>query len=111
MKSQKTSCLGLQKPETFFHLSQQVCFRLQTVIDQDKLVINIHVDLILSDDENTVSSVTSLPPLGKSDHIVIEFVYWCYCTIESRSVSKYLYNRGDYMSMTRELLNTDWEVL
>jgi len=69
------------------------------------------LDLILSDDENTVSSVTSLPPLGKSDHIVIEFVYWCYCTIESRSVSKYLYNRGDYTSLTRELLNTDWEVL
>jgi len=53
----------------------------------------------------------SLLPLGKSDHIVIEFIYWCYYTIESRSVSKYLYNRGDYMSMTRELLNTDWEVL
>ena len=30
------------------------------------------LDLILTDDENTVSTVTSLPPL---DHIVIEFDY------------------------------------
>ena len=60
-----------------------------------------------------MSSVTSLPPLGKSDHIMIEFVNWCYCTIdhESRGVSKYLYNRGDHMSMATELMNTDWEVL
>ena len=69
------------------------------------------LDLILTNDENTVSSMTSLSPLGKSDHIVIEFVFLCYCTVECHSVSKYLYNRGDYVSMTRDLLNTNWEVL
>ena len=31
--------------------------------------------------------------------------------MECHSVSKYLYDRGDYVSMTRDLLNTDWEVL
>jgi len=69
------------------------------------------LDLVLTDDENTVSTVTSLPPLGKSDHIVIEFDYLSYCTIECHNVSKYLYSRRDYTSITRHLLNINWKVL
>jgi len=69
------------------------------------------LDLILTDDENTVSNITSLLPLGKSDHIVIEFDFLCYCTIECHKISKYLYNRGDYASITSQLLNTNWDVL
>ena len=68
-------------------------------------------DIILTDDENIVSNITSLPSLGKSDHIVIEFDFLCYCTIDFHKVSKYLYNRGNYTSITSQLLNTNWEVL
>jgi len=68
------------------------------------------LDLILTDDENTVSYIISLPPLGKSDHIVIEFDFLC---IECHKISKYLYNRRDYASITSysQLLNTNWDVL
>ena len=65
--------------------------------------------LVLTNDEHTVSNIMSLPLLGKSDHIVIEFVYLCYCTVQRCNVPRYLYWNGDYESMKHELLNTNWE--
>ena len=69
------------------------------------------LDLILSIDQYAVLNVTSLPPLGKSDHIVISFEFLCYHSVECINVPKYLYGRGDYESMTHELLNVDWAYL
>jgi len=48
-----------------------------------------------------ISEITSKPPLGKSDHIVIE-----YYTAQQHNVSQYLCNHGDYESMKHD---TDWE--
>ena len=69
------------------------------------------LDLILSIDQYAVSNVTSLPPLGKSDHIVISFEFLCYHSVECINVPKYLYGRGDYESLTHELMNVDWAYL
>ena len=69
------------------------------------------LDLILSTDQYDVSDLNSLPPLGKSDHIVISFEFLCYHSIERVNVPKYLYGHGDYESITRELLDTTWEQL
>jgi len=69
------------------------------------------LDLMLTDDENTVSNTTSLRPHRKSDHIVIEFDFLCYCIIKCHKISKCLYKRGDYTSITSQLLNTNWDVL
>ena len=49
------------------------------------------LDLILSIDQYAVSNVTSLPPLGKSDHIVISFEFLCYHSVECINVPKYLF--------------------
>ena len=65
------------------------------------------LDLILSTDQYDVSDLNSLPPLGKSDHIVISFEFLCYHSIERVNVPKYLYGHGDYESITRELLDTN----
>jgi len=76
------------------------------------------LDLILSTDQNMVSDPTSLPPLGKCDHVVISFEVLCYYSVESFNVPKYLYGCGDYISMTQELLgynylkvNVSWVLL
>ena len=58
-----------------------------------------------------MTDLTSLPPLGKSDHVVISFEFLCYHSIECVNVLKYLYGRGDYRSMTHELLDTNWAQL
>ena len=62
------------------------------------------LNLTLSIDQHAraVSNVTSLPPLGKSDHIVISFEFLCYHFFDCINVPKYLYGRGDYESMTHE---------
>ena len=49
------------------------------------------LDLILSIDQYAVSNVTSLSPLGKSDHIVISFEFLCYHSVECINVPKYLF--------------------
>ena len=83
--------------------------RFQLDIETTKYLLYL-ILYYVSDNENTVSSVTSLPPLGKSDHIVISLFIGV--TVQLNPVVyPNIYNHGDYMSMTRELLNTDWEVL
>ena len=67
------------------------------------------LDLVLTNNEHMIPEITSQPPLGKSDHIVIEFEYLCYYTAQQHNVSQYLYDHGDYESMKHELLSTDWE--
>ena len=62
----------------------------------------------MSIDQSAVSNVTSLPPLGNGDHIVISFEFLCYHSIDCINVPKYLYGHGDSESKTHELLNIDW---
>ena len=64
-------------------------------------------DLIFSSEANSVTSVTHLSSLGKSDHEAIQ------CKINIKPVTRkntkatYCYDRGDYEKM-RNMLNIDW---
>ena len=69
------------------------------------------LDLVLTNDESFISEITSLPPLGKSDHVTISFDFQCYLKINGSRNYKYNYGRGDYQSMTSELLNINWTIL
>ena len=88
-------------------ITQHVTFPTRYRNDQTPSIL----DLILSTDKHEVTDLTSLPPLGKSDHVVISFEFLCYHSIECVNVPKYLYGRGDYRSMTHELLDTNWAQL
>ena len=68
------------------------------------------LDLVFTNDENFISEITSLPPLGKSDHITISFDFQCYLKLNCRNY-KYNYGCGDYQSITSELLNINWTIL
>ena len=69
------------------------------------------LDLVFTNDEYFISEITSLPPLGKSDHVTISFDFQCYFNITGCRNYKYIYGRGDYQSMTSELLNINWTTL
>ena len=69
------------------------------------------LDLVLTNDENFISGITSFPPLGKSDHVTISFEFQCYFNIAGCRNYKYNYGQGDYQSMTSELLNINWTTL
>ncbi|XP_065895972.1 uncharacterized protein [Dysidea avara] len=85
-------------------ITQHVTFPTRYRNDQTPSIL----DLILSTYQHEVTDLTSLPPLGKSDHVVISFEFLCYHSIECVNVPKYLYGRGDYRFMSHELLDTNW---
>ena len=63
-------------------ITQHVTFPTRYRNDQTPSVL----DLILSTDQREVTDLTSLPPLGKSDHVVISFEFLCYHSIECVNV-------------------------
>ena len=55
------------------------------------------IDLIFTED-NQISYLTYMPPLGKSDHAVLLFEFVCEFDELERSI-KYQYHKADYISM------------
>lgn len=66
------------------------------------------IDLVFTSEEEFISDITINPPLGKSDHSVIELI----CKIsEETSVTKktrFKYDKGDYEKL-KEMLDLNWE--
>ncbi len=66
------------------------------------------LDLVMTNEQDMVSDVQHLAPLGNSDHCVLSFKFTCYTEhIETRT-KKYVYHRGDYRAMRRDL-TLDWD--
>ena len=66
------------------------------------------LDLVLSDEEYSVSQLAFSDPMGKSDHCVIEFDYLCYTVVEEPHYAKYFYKLGNYLDFVAELLEVQW---
>lgn len=70
------------------------------------------LDLVLSNNDNDVSDVKCLPPLGKSDHVFILFQYMVrHPSIPCINTPKDNLNywKGDYERLNNEFDLTDWE--
>ena len=73
-------------------------------------------DVILTDDDMLISNLTLSPPIGHSDHSVIEFVLAinrCGSTITTTTCSKqntrgHKWHLTDFESMSMHLLSIDW---
>ena len=66
------------------------------------------IDLVFTNEENMVSSMKYLSPLGSSDHSVLTFNFHCY--LESScpaNNSKFSYNNGNYSEIKKDL-QLDW---
>ena len=72
------------------------------------------LDLVLSSSPNSVSSVTTLPPLGKSDHCVLHCIFdfspstHQVCT---RLRRLWAYGEADFADVNRCLLAADWSLV
>lgn len=66
------------------------------------------LDLILSNEEGMVEDIVINSPLGKSDHSMIEFKYNANTYPNATSRKIFLYDKGDYKNMRRELTQ-DWK--
>ena len=69
------------------------------------------MDLILTNDENNVGLILTPDPLGKSDHILMEFNYICSVSLVETVSVKYQYEFGNYQEFCAELESTSWNDL
>lgn len=65
------------------------------------------IDLILTHEQNQVSDLQYLSPLGKSDHSILVFTFDCYTQRKPNS-KRYSYETGDYTKMKQHLNDGEW---
>ena len=65
------------------------------------------IDLIFTGENNQITGLRYLSPLGKSDHSVLSFHFTCYAERKSSS-KRHIYNEGDFMAMKNYLAAQDW---
>jgi hypothetical protein len=68
------------------------------------------IDLLFSKEEGMVDNIDISPPLGKSDHSLILFVFNIYVENQNTSKIRYKYDKADFESM-RDILNIDWRTI
>ena len=75
------------------------------------------LDLIFSDDDQIICSTNCCPPLGSSDHCLIEFQFVTSCksvlnsTSDAHGVPKYNWYKGDYIAIEHYLQNIKWDTI
>jgi hypothetical protein len=71
------------------------------------------LDLVLTNNENIVNEITHLPPLGKSDHDILQISLHPDILSTSKQIAKpkLLLNKGRYNELRRDLGTTDWNHL
>ncbi|XP_076037549.1 uncharacterized protein LOC143022998 [Oratosquilla oratoria] len=60
------------------------------------------LDLVLTNEEDMINSVTTLSPLGKSDHSLLKFDYNCYIRRIPTKRQVFFYDKGDYEAMRKD---------
>lgn len=68
------------------------------------------LDVLFSNEEGMVTDVNVAPPLGKSDHSVINFKFNGYHANSNCDKTRYKYDKADYVNM-KKYLNIDWDML
>ena len=66
------------------------------------------IDLIFSQDEQTITNMATSAPLGKSHHKVLRFHYTVDNNLKDERRRRYLYDRANYDDMKLELQRIDW---
>lgn len=66
------------------------------------------LDLVFSNEEEMIESISHDSPLGRSDHCTLMITFKCYNQNSPEKKTKYFFNKGNY-SEFRNLLDLDWE--
>ncbi|RLC07615.1 MAG: hypothetical protein DRI57_25640, partial [Deltaproteobacteria bacterium] len=67
------------------------------------------LDLVLTNEEGMIDSISYLAPLGQSHHAVLKFKLLCYVQDEQRKEARLSYDKGDYVAMRKYLSELDWD--
>lgn len=88
------------------YLVQHVNFHTRFMNNRSSLI-----DLIFTDDDDNIDKMTSLPPLGNSDHVCISFDLILMHNTETISSPKDQLNywKGDYDALNAEFNSIDWD--
>ena len=66
------------------------------------------IDLVFTNEEDLVSNLSYLPPLGNSDHICIQFDLTCYSEPKKTDNFKYNTRAANIDPMKQTLGDVDW---
>ena len=71
------------------------------------------LDLVFTDDSDSIDCIQHYPPLGSSDHDCLVFQYKCYemCPSSDDVSYKYGYWKGNYVAICKEVDAIDWDIL
>ena len=67
------------------------------------------LDLVFTNEENMVSEMEYLSPLGKSDHCVLQFQFNCYTKLKIDRRQKMCYDKGNYTVFNKEVASIMWK--
>lgn len=69
------------------------------------------LDLVMSNEESMVHDMEYNEPVGKSDHLVLNWNYNCYKDHINTETVKILYGKGNYSAMRAELGSVNWDAI
>jgi len=100
------------KTQVPLRLSFECYFRMQHVL-YIPTQISSKLDLVLTDNPNSIDNIEHYPPLGSSDHECLVFDFKCYTAspICKETPCRYNYWKGNYLAICEELDNADWDSL
>ena len=67
------------------------------------------LDLVFTNEENMVSEMEYLSPLGKSDHCVLQFQFNCYTKLKIDRRQNMSYDKGNYAEFNKEVASIKWK--
>ena len=67
------------------------------------------IDLVFTNEESMIDSISYNSPLGKSDHMCLTFEFECYWTQKESKKVKRLFHRANYEDMKKALGCTEWD--
>jgi len=108
--SLKESIIGDQSSTAFIECMND-CYLIQYVSENTRYRegnIPSLLDLVMTNESDMIDTIEYSSPLGKSDHVVINFIFNCYSEESSDSVNRYLYHKGDYDKLRDRLINQSW---
>ena len=66
------------------------------------------LDLIFTNEPSMIDTVRSLPPLGKSDHVVLSWDFVCEWSTSTSSLPSRNFAKADFNLLRSYLTNFDW---
>jgi hypothetical protein len=67
------------------------------------------LDLVITNEEEMVHNITRDPPLGKSDHVMLDISLSLYAEHTNVQTMRYRLDKGNYPAMRTRLQSINWE--